>query len=178
MSELVALFEDSAHESLLRHLLRRVYGLDQRKVRYRRCVDCVGVERALVGEVRNLRSKNYQMSRALLVVIDADHLGVDGRKRRLDELLTDAGLEPRNASERIAYVVPRLEAENWYIHFCCPGRRPVREDLDFKQDKDWRRLKEDLGAAARQLAKTWRSPVPGEPPSIVDARREFARVLA
>lgn len=176
MSELVALFEDKAHEAFLRQVLRRVYGLRPPKVRYKRCTDCTGVERALPGEVQYLRAKRHQRSRALLVVIDADHLGVEGRKRRLDAVLTDSGMPARQPDERIAYVVPRLEAENWYIHFCCPARRPVDEASDYKADPDWRQLACDLGAAAREIARLWPEVLEGELPSITEGRREFARV--
>ncbi|MBZ5714506.1 hypothetical protein [Nannocystis pusilla] len=176
MSELAVLFEDNEHESLLRQLLRRVYGLTPPKVRYRRCVDCVGVERALLEEIPFLRSKNFQTSRGLLVVIDADDFGVDGRKHRLDRILSEQGFAGRQNGERVAYVVPRLEAENWYVHFCCPSRRPVSEEQDFKRDPDWRRLAADLGAAARELARAWPQVLEHEPPSVRDARGELRRV--
>jgi hypothetical protein len=178
MSEIVVLFEDAGHESLARQILQRCYGFTPRMVRYKRCVDCTGVERALPGEVQHFRSRNYQRGRALLVIIDADQYGVDGRKHRLDGILRSAGLSPRSDDERIAYVIPRLEAENWYIHFCCPERRPVDEDHDYKRDPDWKQLKDDLGAAARELARAWRSPEQHEPPSVQDARRELARMTA
>ncbi len=112
----------------------------------------------------------------MLVIIDADQFGVEGRKHRLDGILRSAGLRPRSDGERIAYVIPRLEAENWYIHFCCPERRPVGEEHDYKRDPDWKHLKDDLGAAARKLARAWRSPEQHEPPSVQDARRELARM--
>ncbi|MCY1012839.1 hypothetical protein OV079_46350 [Nannocystis pusilla] len=177
MSELAVLFEDDAHESMLRQLLRRVYGLTPPRVRYRRCVDCNGVEKAVREEVQYLRSKNFQKDRALLVVIDADRFGVEGRKRRFDQLLEAAGLSGRQDGERIAYVVPRLEAENWYVHFCCPERRPVSEEQDFKGDTDWRRLEANLGAAARELARAWPRATKEELPSIRDARLELKRVM-
>lgn len=176
MSDLIVLFEDAAHESLARQLLKRCYGWMPEKVRYVRCGDCTGVERALPGEVQRIRTRNYQKGRALLVIIDADEFGVDGRKRRLDQILQDAKLKPREAGERIAYVVPRLEAENWYIHFSCPGRRPIDEGHDYKHDRDWRRLRDDLGIAARSLAHAWDVADKLEPPSVQDARHEFARI--
>jgi hypothetical protein len=178
MSELVVLFEDNAHESLLRQVLSKAYGLKSPKVRYMRCTDCVGVEKSLPGEVQRLREKRHQRSRGLLVVIDVDRFGVDGRKRRLDAVLTESGLVARQQGGRIAYVVPRLEAENWYVHFCCPARRPVDEAHDYKSDGDWRRLEKNLGAAARELARAWGEALDEDLPSIADARREFTRVTA
>ena len=175
----VALFEDAAHERLLRHLLRhllRRLGLGPRDVEYKRCGDCTAVERQLVAEVRGLREMNYQHDIGLLVVIDADALGREGRKRRLDALLRTAGLAERQAGERIAYVVPTLEAENWYVHFCCPAARPIDEAKDYKESPQWRALRGDLGAAGRQLAETWYPEVIDEPPSIHDARTELRRV--
>jgi hypothetical protein len=176
MSELIVLFEDSAHESLARQILTRCYGFTPAKVRYIRCTDCTGVERALPGEVQRLRTRNYQKGRALLIIIDADEYGVEGRKRRLDKILKDAGQNPRDTGERIAYVVPRLEAENWYLHFCCPGRRPIDEGNDYKRDPDWRRLNDDLGVAARDVARAWHAREEHEPPSVQDARLELARI--
>lgn len=171
----VALFEDSAHEYLLRSLLRRL-GLPPHDVDYQRCVDCNRVERRLVDEVRSHRSKNYQHNLGILVMIDADAHGLAGRKRRLDGLLREAGLEGRRATERIAYVVPALEGENWYVHFCRPEARPIDEARDYKTSPEWRALRDDIGAAARRLADAWFPPGEDEPPSIRDARVELQRV--
>lgn len=178
MSELVVLFEDAGHLSFARQVLKHCYGRTPRMVRYQPCVDCTGVERALPGEVQHFRSRNYQRGRALLVIIDADTYGVEGRKHRLDGILRSAGLDSRNDNERIAYVIPRLEVENWYIHFCCPEHRPIDEARDYKRDPGWKRLKDDLGSAARDLARAWLTPEQHEPPSVQDARRELARINA
>lgn len=178
MSEVVVLFEDDCHESFARRLLRIGYGYEPRTVRYRRCVDCTGVERAFLEEVEYLRSRNYQRGRALIVIIDADKYGVAGRKQRLAALLLAATMEPRDDAERIAYVVPRLEIENWYMHFCVPARRPIDEEQDYKHDSDWRALVKDLGAAAKTIAQGWAEPGPHAPPSLQDGRRELDRALA
>jgi len=177
MSELVVLFEDHGHESFARQVIKRCYGYAPRMVRYLRCVDCTGVERALAGEVTRLRSRNFQRGRALLVLIDADAFGIDGRKERLDAMLRKAGMDPRRDDERIAYVVPRLEVENWYMHFCVPARRPTDENHDYKRDPDWRALADNLGAAARAVARAWRTPAALEPLSLQDARSELARLV-
>lgn len=170
-----ALFEDSAHEYMLRSLLQRL-GLRPRDVDYQRCVDCTRVERRLVDEVRNLRSKNYQHNIGILVVIDADGYGHAGRKRRLDALLRDAGLEGRQSTDRIAYVVPTLEGENWFVYFCCPEARPIDEARDYKASPEWRALRDDLGSAARRLADAWFPAHEGEPSAVRDARIELKRV--
>ena len=176
MSKLVVLFEDNAHESFARQVLKRCHGYEPHAVRYQRCVDCTGVERALAAEVQYLRSRNYQRGRALLVLIDADRYGVQGRKQRLDDVIKHASLQPRGEDERIAYVVPCLEAENWYMHFCFPSRRPIDEAADYKRDPDWKSLADDLGAAAKAVARSWPTIVPNELPSVQDARRELERV--
>ena len=119
---------------------------------------------------------NYQHNIGILVMIDADALGRDGRKRRLDTLLREAQLAERQPGERIAYVVPTLESENWYVHFCCPEARPIDEARDYKESTEWRALRDDLGSAARQLAATWHPAALDEPSSIRDARSELRRV--
>lgn len=172
---LIVLFEDAAHEYLLRNLLRRL-NFSPHSVVYERCGDCTRVERRLVDEVRNIRRKNYQHNIGILVMIDADAYGREGRKRRLDELLRSAELAERQTSERIAYVVPSLESENWYVHFCCPEARPIDETRDYKTSQEWRTMLRDLGSAARKLADAWSPPLADEPPAIRDARKELQRV--
>lgn len=176
MSEIVVLFEDNAHESLLRQVMRRVYGCRPPRVRYERCTDCSGVERRLSSEVDLLHARRHQQSRRLLVTIDADQHGISGRVSRLDEIVARANAGERD--ERIAYVIPCLEAENWYVHFCCPSRRPIDEACDYKRDPDWRKLANDLGAAARNLARAWQQDPTSDPPSVRRTRREFARLFS
>jgi hypothetical protein len=173
--QVVALFEDRAHEFLLRSLLRRL-GFSPHDVDYQRCEDCNRVERRFVDEVRSLRSKNYQHNIGILVMIDADAYGHAGRKRRLDGLLREAGLAERRATDRIAYVVPALEGENWYVHFCCPESRPIDETRDYKPSPEWRALRDDIGGAAGRLAAAWFPSLEDEPAAIRDARVELQRV--
>lgn len=172
---LIALFEDSAHEYLLRSLLKHLR-FGPRDVEYVRCVDCTRLERRFVDEVRSRRSKNYQQNYGILVMIDADAYGHVGRKRRLDELLREAGLAERQVTDRIAYIVPALEGENWYVHFCCPAARPIDEQRDYKTSPEWRALRDDLGASARQLANAWTLALDDEPSALRDARVELQRV--
>lgn len=170
----VVVYEDDAHHSFMRRLVER---LNLNPVRYERCVDSTGVLNRLRLEVTALRAKKHQRNLGLVIVIDADHKGLQGRVSEvLERIASDAG-EARTEDERIALVIPAWEIETWYVHLCCPPARPIDELRDYKKSSEWRQLEKNLGAAARQAAKAW-APEEGreDPRSLVAARTELLRV--
>lgn len=149
-----------------------------RPERYENCGDSVGVLRRVGVEVDALRERNFQKNVCLVVMIDADNKGLQGRvKELLDRIATDSSDGGRREGERIALVVPALEIESWYVHLCVPAARPIDETRDYKPTPEWRALEKDLGAAAKQAVEAW-APQPGraDPPSLTAARAELGRV--
>ncbi|MEP7119584.1 MAG: hypothetical protein ABJE95_01695 [Byssovorax sp.] len=171
----VILFEDQAQETFLRRLVKR---LGLRPERYQNCRNNVGVLQQLGVEVDALRERNFQKNVGLIVMIDADNKGLQGRvSELLSRIETDASDGARKSGERIALVVPAREIENWYVHLCVPAARPIDEGKDYKPTKEWRELEKDLGAAAKQAIDAW-APEAGrvDPPSLMAARVELDRV--
>ena len=171
----VVLFEDQAQECFLRHLAKR---LGLRPLRFENCQNNVGVLQRLGREVDALRERSFQKNLGLVVVIDADDKGLQGRVAELlARLEADAGAGGRGDAERIALVVPAREIENWYVHLCVPAARPIDETHDYKPTPEWRTLAKDLGGAAKQAVAAW-APEVGrlDPPSLSAAREEVARV--
>jgi hypothetical protein len=171
----VVLYEDKAHDSFLRKLVKN---LRLEPVRFEKCVDSTGVLRRLATEVDALRAEKHQKNLGLVVCIDADEKGLDGRiaelKKRIHDLTQDGA---RAEGERIALVVPALEIENWYVHLCSPAARPVDETRDYKPSPEWRELVKNLGASSRRAADAWTSgETTPDPLSMAAARIELRRV--
>ncbi|WP_437785726.1 hypothetical protein [Sorangium sp. So ce1097] len=173
---LVVLYEDRVHDSFLRRFFKKHPG--HGRVRFEKCVDSSGVLKRLGAEVDALRSQKHPRNLGLVVVIDADEKGLT---RRLDELTARVDADTRGGArspdERIAFVVPALEIETWYVHLCAPSARPVDETRDYKTSPAWRELERDLGAASRRAVDAW-PPAPDrqDPPSLSAAREELKRV--
>jgi hypothetical protein len=171
----VVLFEDQEQECFLRHLAKR---LGLRPVRYENCQNNAGVLQRLGREVDALRERSFQKNLALVVVIDADNKGPQGRVTELlARIAADATAGGRRDAERIAMVVPAREIENWYVHLCVPAARPIDETRDYKPSPEWRALARNIGAAAKQAVAAW-EPEAGrvDPPSLSSARVELERV--
>ena len=154
---------------------------------YLRCGNSTGVLREVSRQVNALRERKHQKNLWLIVVIDADNngqegrlkeLGREGRVRELEALVKTATADgARGAAERISFVVPAYAIETWYVHLCCPEARPVDETRDYKATLEWRHLEKDLGAAARRAAQAWRSePQRADPDSLKAAHTEIERV--
>jgi hypothetical protein len=115
------LVEDKALERFSREILIAA-GVDRRAIRVEPYPIGRGdakdwVDAALPAKVRELRSRRHQRDIALLAATDADNQTVAQRVRRLDESLADAGLEPRDATERIAFLVPKWSIDTWLLHY-------------------------------------------------------------
>jgi hypothetical protein len=171
----VILFEDQAQETFLRRLVKSM-GL--RPERYVNCRNNVGVLQRLGEEVDALRQRNFQKNVCLVVMIDADDKGLQGRVMELlDRIATDSSDGGRREGERIALVVPAWEIESWYVHLCVPAARPIDETKDYKPTPEWRALEKDLGAAAKQAVDAWALQAGRvDPPALTAARAELERV--
>jgi hypothetical protein len=173
---LVVLYEDETHGKFVRQLTRK---LGLRPERLEPCGGCVSVLDRFVLELKAMRHRmKYQHNLGLMVVIDADDASIVPRLRDLEERLlsSDTG-GARRETERIAYIVPAREIENWYVHLCVPDARPVDESKDYKPEPVWKGLEKNLGATARQAVDAWvHADKTGEPASLTAARLELKRL--
>ncbi len=92
----IVLAEDKRTERFCRALLREL-GFKVRRFRFETAPAGEGAAEAWVarrypGEVKVLRSKNYQQALRLIAVRDGDLVGVRIRKQELDQPLEAAGL--------------------------------------------------------------------------------------
>lgn len=115
----LVLSEDKRTERFFRKLLR-VLGFKTRSFRFETAPAGAGAAEAWVakrypGEVKALRSKNYQQSLRLIAIRDADGVGLKRRKQQLDQALEKAGLAVRQADEGIATPVPARTIETWLL---------------------------------------------------------------
>lgn len=173
---IVVLYEDEPHGKFVRHLTSK---LGLRPERLEPCGGCVSVLDRFVQELKAMRHRmKYQHNLGLMVVIDADNASLVPRLRELEDRLLNSGTGgPRGVTERIAYLVPALEIENWYVHLCLPAERPVDEGKDYKPEPAWKGLEKNLGAAARQAVDAWvRADKKEEPASLAAARLELKRL--
>lgn len=173
---IVVLYEDEEHDKFVRHLTRK---LGLRPERLVRCGGCTEVLDRFVVELRAMRAKmKYQRNLALMIVIDADQESIAPRIKDLDQhVLASKTGGSRGANERIAYLIPALEIENWYVHLCVPAERPIKEAMDYKPEQVWKDLARKLGATARSAVAAWDPEVGREDPaSMVAARLELARL--
>jgi hypothetical protein len=160
----VLLCEDRRTERFFTKLLRR-YGIEVLEVRVapegRGAADA-WAKKQLRDEVRKLRSKNFQRSRGLWIVIDADEVGVTGRLRefhvpkapwlRAAQRSADASRPLRARQGRVGTSESRelkdasvdLEPVKEHVAFLIPaqnietwlaalnGLRPLSESVDYK----------------------------------------------
>jgi len=171
----VVLYEDEPHGKFVRQLTRK---LGLRPERLEPCGGSGLLLDRFVVELKAMRHKmKYQRNLGLMVVVDADNASITPRIQELTgRLLTSETGGQRGDTERIAYVVPALEIENWYIHLCVPEARPVDEGKDYKREPVWRELEKDLASAARQAVSAWGRVEQEEPASLTAARRELERL--
>ncbi len=130
------------------------------------------------GAVKLRRAQRHQANLGLLVHIDGDDCGVEGRKRELDHALEDGGLPPREASERIAVLVPTWCTEAWLLHLSGIAQPPESEKLKRNPvsayQSELRRLASDTTATIKAAVQAWPS---SAIPSLSDGHEELQQVL-
>lgn len=129
-------------------------------------------------EVRAYRRQANHLTNGLLVVIDGDRPGVDGRKSQLDEALERDGQEIRRSEDRIAACVPTWSIETWLLWLC--GADSVDEHTPYKRDPTFQRKREAKEVSPERAVEAWFSVQQrsSEPPSLADGRAELARLRA
>ena len=184
----VIVAEDKRTERFCRHLLEEL-GYDKRNFDFKTAPSGRGAADAWVlgqypTEVKWLRSKRHQRL-ALVALTDGDRFGVVHRKNAFDAALGSAGLDARDAAERIANGVPTWAIENWL--FCLLAHPAINENRHRPReaaetnDVTWRTHFERTyeGDAEKQAliaaARLWLSATPALP-SLADGRAELARI--
>lgn len=171
----VVLAEDKRTERFFRNLLKKLgFG----RFRFDTAPKGQGAGEAWVlrrypAEVKLLRSKNFQAALRLVAARDSDNVGVSDRKQELDQALTNAGLEARQAGEHIATPVPTRNIETWLLALL--GANDLDETTDYKH-----RFENEYGASERNAlsdaAAAWQEVNDTSLPSLRDGAAEMARI--
>lgn len=121
-AEIVLVCEDQQQETFVRRFLKRYLGYEARELSRR-----LRVEKAQAGrgaadqhvlerfprEVAAYRRQAAKRQTRLLVMIDGDRIGVEGRKHRFDGACREKKIEPRKDTEQIVVLVPTWNIETW-----------------------------------------------------------------
>lgn len=116
----VVLCEDRQHEVFARRFLKRI-GLvaNNHQLRITSSPVARGAADKFVCDTypKELQAvRRTSVSRALLVVIDGDEDGVNGRMRQLEAACEANGVESRSSEDRVAIFVPTWNIETWIAY--------------------------------------------------------------
>ncbi len=173
----VVLAEDKRTERFFRELLA-VLGLKTRSFRFETAPAGQGAAEAWVarrypGEVKVLRSRNYQQSLRLIAVLDGNGVGVAGRKQQLDQALQNAGIVVRQTDEGISTPVPTRNIETWVLALL--GTDSIDETTDYKHlfENEHRAHERSV---LRDAAAAWKTISQESLPSLRDGTTEMERL--
>ena len=140
MSETILLCEDSPQERLVKAFLKkcgRETTAPQFLSRVASRLKPGGNDRHVLQEfpAELQRCRNRTARTQLIVVIDADSVSVEERRRELDRQLRDAGHELLDhEDERAIVLIPRRHIETWLV--CLLGESPTEEEDCKKHIRD------------------------------------------
>lgn len=172
----VVLCEDSQQESFICRFLKK-YGGRFNRVRVEKSPKGRGsgeqfVRERYVRELSYYRSRKCRVGQLLIVVVDADKIGVEGRIGQIEQTVIDAGYKPREKDEHVVFVVPARNIETWFKFL--DGETVNETDTYHKLAKE-----SDCQAHVNQLYEYCTTGnLPMSPPeSLVIACREFHQRL-
>ena len=118
--QIVLLCEDSQHEAFARRFLSRV-GWSIRHIRVEKAPKGAGsgeqfIRNRFPDEVKAYRSQKHHVSVALLVIMDGDRKGVEGRLNELDNACRERGISSRSSDEHVLVFVPTWQIETWFAY--------------------------------------------------------------
>lgn len=136
---IVLLCEDSQQEAFLRRFLDSM-GWDRRRFRIRKAPGGRGsgeqfVRTEFPRELAAYRQNRNRVAEALVVMIDGDNSGVQGRITQLSQACQDNQVAAPQQGERVAVFVPTWNIETWIAYL---GGETVNE-----QESDYRRLQRE-----------------------------------
>ena len=149
-TEVVILCEDAAHGNFVRRYLIHS-GIERRRIRVNMSPSGRGAGTKYVVEkypleVKALHSRSY-LRAGLVVVIDADISRVDERLQQFKNSLVQDGQSDRNATDRIALLVPKRNVETWIFYLL--GNEANEED-NYKNRVSSSDIKEAVAAFANR----------------------------
>ncbi len=118
--QLVVLCEDTQHETFIGRFLER-RDWNTRRIRWERGPAGRGsaeqfVRQRFPKELQGYRSRRNHVDQGLVVMLDGDAVGLEGRLRSLDESCRGCNVEPRRDDDRVAVFVPTWRIETWFAY--------------------------------------------------------------
>ena len=173
IANIIILCEDRQHEAFARRFLRR-RDLTNRNIRVKMAPRGRGSAEQFVREqypeeVQFYRSRQYRVSQALIVLIDADERD---RYRELSDALNTNSVPDRNDTERVAVFAPARNIETWLAYL-------AGQDVD--EGERYSRLPRERACQQHvdtlvQMCDTGRLREPA-PPSLQQACNEYGSRL-
>lgn len=150
-SEIILLCEDSPQERLAREYLKKCGAKDLEHVIRPRVGG--GFTRVLDQFPQELRACRTRHAKTLLIVIiDADQLSVEKRRKQLLERAKAAGLDDPGSNEPVSILVPKRNIETWLKALL---GSVVNEEDDYK---NWKKLSKDDYRTAASVLFDWSRP--------------------
>ncbi len=171
------LCEDRSQNTFARDFLERT-GFHNREIRTRMAPGGSGaasdwVAKTFPVELQAYRRRKNSQNVALVVLLDADNREVEVRKRWLDQLCRDAGIEPRQDQDCVVYAIPKRNIETWFAYL---RGQTVNETATYPRYQEQRECRKD--AAKLFLLCQNQESLHSPPPSLATACAEYRRLLA
>ncbi len=152
MSQAILLCEDRPQASLVRLYMERC-GLSTKAPSLLQIIaservhggNVVWVLREFPRQLDACRKRHTRAKTLLILVADADDLGVDGRQRDLSRALQGANVEPMASSDPAVVLIPKRHVETWIR---ATTGQPTNETDDYKPDEPG---KAEIRAAAQVI---------------------------
>jgi hypothetical protein len=115
---LVLLCEDRQHEAFARRFLNAM-GWETRAMRVEKAPGGRGAGEQFVRKRFPLELKAHRsrpVSQALVVLVDGDREGFEGRRQRLEQACRESGVADRAKEERVALFIPTWNIETWLAY--------------------------------------------------------------
>jgi len=118
--QLVLLCEDTQQESFVRRFLKKS-GWNMRRLRVEKAPRGGGsaeqfVREQFPEELRAYRAHRKRVAEALVVIIDGDEKGVQGRLQELDAACNARGVPVRSRNDKVMILVPTRSIETWLAY--------------------------------------------------------------
>ncbi len=113
-AQVILLCEDKQQEVLIRRVLSKLRGKDLFRTVPMPCGRGSGeqfVRDNFPGELKAQRTK--AVTSVLVVVIDGDNIGIEGRRRQLHESCAAADVDPPKRGDRVLIAIPTRNIETW-----------------------------------------------------------------
>ncbi len=173
-NRIIVLCEDHAQAHFVRWILKG-FGVGNREMNFRITERNAGagdnaVIKAFPSELDYwMRRKNHGKSSILIVVLDADEVGVDQKKNLLRKELND---QPYPDTDGVGVFIPALNIESW-IHFLTVA--VVDEKTDHKNKyRDIKKTRDAIKSFAQKCRE--RQKIENMPLSLAAACAEFEKI--